>query len=379
MPADRVLKFRSIPGVQAQTGASAPAPVFRIHSIGPKAWSADDGGAAKDIWGLPASAQMRRHVLDRLSLSVAQGLEPKAAGQPTDTPALRPLLDNLWKTEWYLEILEQPQGGFERTLALRLDEAQERVWQADWAKVDGWRPKASLQTSAISLLSTNHWTALHGVGSPAGGSAGPSSEASLWTRLHRAQLPSDAARDAWFTVDVDLAKWRLGQPKDANLPRVQLAVGGRNEYLRTQGQLTFPRPLGIAVQGWQIPMGMIRDPLISFTAVQGIASWLKQKPIIQELGLGDIPNQLYLWGMSQTAFQIQGAVPVANAGQAFERIAAKWVPEFNAPLSRYAVGNIVRLTDRPSLIWERAAYPGALSRNGPGRGSGLPALWHLPG
>ena len=95
----------------------------------------------------------------------------------------------------------------------------------------------------------------------------------------------------------------------------------------------------------------IQDPLISFTAIQGIAPWLKRQPVVQNLGLETIPDQLYLWGLSQTAFQIQAAMPFPNASNAFERVVQKGMPKWNQTLAEYAVGNIFRLPDRPELVW----------------------------
>ena len=143
----------------------------------------------------------------------------------------------------------------------------------------------------------------------------------------------------------------MGGSSRSNQPRVQLMVNGRKEYLRSTGQLNFPQPLGFSAQKWEIPSGMIRDPLISFTAIQGVAPWLKQQPLVHKLAGEQAPNQVYFWGSSQTAFQIQAAVPVPSGTTWFERILEQWVPKFNATLKEYAVGKLSPLPDRAEIVW----------------------------
>ena len=78
---------------------------------------------------------------------------------------------------------------------------------------------------------------------------------------------------------------------------------------------------------------------------------MKQQPWFKELGLENVPNQLYLWGLSQTAFQLQAAVPMPDASKAFARISEVAVPNTNRSLEEYAVGKINRMTNRQELMW----------------------------
>jgi hypothetical protein len=98
-------------------------------------------------------------------------------------------------------------------------------------------------------------------------------------------------------------------------------------------------------------LNTVRDPLISFTAVQGLTPWLKKQPVVQQLGLDKVPNQLFLWQIGQMPFQLQAAIPVTDPTNAFQRVAGHWMPQSNRVLEEYAAGEIRSLTNRAELLW----------------------------
>ena len=64
---------------------------------------------------------------------------------------------------------------------------------------------------------------------------------------------------------------------------------------------------------WNIPTNLVHDPLISFTAVRGIASWLRQLQVVKDLQLEAVPDQYYAWAMYRSIFETYAAAPVPDA------------------------------------------------------------------
>lgn len=340
----------------AQEPASSPAPgtVLRLHLGGLRQLRADTNGRTfKEIWSLPASQQLRDETLAKLAVRLAAQLQGKGGRQADAAPLLRPLLGDLLEAEWVLEAAESKEGALESALAVRLDASRLRVWETNWSQLlAGWELRSGRRLETVSTWATNSWFALRSLTRWSADSSQTVPTNALVTRLLEGQRPVPAA-ESWLSVDADLGRlmqW-LGRPPRGELPRLRLSVAGRREYLRSEGQLTFAKPLPIALEKWTIPVETIRDPLISFTALQGFREWSKRQPLLRELKLEEAPNQLFLWGLSQTAFQIQAAVPLSDAGRVFNHIAEKWLPQFNATLAEHAVGHVIRLTDRPELVW----------------------------
>lgn len=332
---------------------NAPRVIARFHSVGfRQASPSNDATVFREIWALPASAKLRQDTLDKLAIALIKAIDANKDREQRGVRLLRPLLDDLVDAEWVLEVVEHPQDLLESAVALRLDETRSRLWQTNWSQLlDGAEPPKPIRRT-FSTVANQGWFAIRSIRSSKATAGQDLLAASLFAKLRDGGAPTPAS-DHFLSLELDLARWAvwLGRDSGANLPLVEFSMRGRKEYVRTVGRIVFPKQALERVEKWDIPIDTIRDPLISFTAVQGAAGWLKRQPIIQQLGLDFIPNQLYFWGLSQTAFQIQGAAPVPNSAAAFKRIVEKWVPSFNPTLEAHSVGHLIVLTNRVGLVW----------------------------
>ena len=113
---------------------------------------------------------------------------------------------------------------------------------------------------------------------------------------------AEPPKDFWLFADVDLRRvasaLSLGWDLPAELPKMTLGVTGDGQTVRTRGQLNFAKPLPFELEPWNIPTNLIHEPLVSFTAIQGIRPWLSSSKLWQGLQLGAPPNQLYLWAQN---------------------------------------------------------------------------------
>ena len=106
----------------------------------------------------------------------------------------------------------------------------------------------------------------------------------------------------WLTADLDwprLVRWfPLLQAVD--LPETRWQAVGRDGNLRLDGRLIFPQPLALTLEKWRVPVNAIHEPIASFTAVRGFASWLEKQNWAQPYEISPGPNQLFVWALTHT-------------------------------------------------------------------------------
>jgi hypothetical protein len=353
-------------GSSIQNLPAAPAPqhsgspktaevIGRLHFAGLAHLNADPNGRVfKEIWNLPSTAQLREEALDKISAAMASHFEATGNGATGNPNAvIRPLLSDLCTAEFYAETVEHPQDLLETTLAVHLDDTRRRLWETNCGQLlSGWRLRTASGSAQLTLLSTNSWVVLRCLQGASAGSAGQLPPNAILNKIRQGQRPVPVAQDYWLKLFGDLPRWvQWATQKEKTLPRVELSVVGRKDALRTQARLTFKEAVVPRIEKWDIPLETVRDPLISFTAIQGIAPWLQKQPFMQDLGLERTPNQLYCWELVQSAFQLQGAVPVPDPTDAFQRVREKWVPRFDRTLTQYNLGDVRPLTNRVGLMW----------------------------
>jgi hypothetical protein len=146
----------------------------------------------------------------------------------------------------------------------------------------------------------------------------------------------------WLLAQGTLAPWArwLNVPPlvAAALPSLELRVCGEGEHVRTVANLDFPLPLGIQFEAWTIPTNYIREPLISFSAVQGVAPMLSALPIVQQLGISPVPNQFFFWALNQGSVNTFMAAPLTNVTEQIDRVGPQLERDLNAWITNNALG-----------------------------------------
>jgi hypothetical protein len=92
--------------------------------------------------------------------------------------------------------------------------------------------------------------------------------------------------------------------------KTELKVTTRGKGLRSEGKAQFAEDLAIALAPWQIPTNTIREPLIGFTAIQGVSNRLAKLDAFKK---HPAPNQLFIWSESISVFSMFAAAKVDNA------------------------------------------------------------------
>src|SRR5436190_21313538 len=130
-----------------------------------------------------------------------------------------------------------------------------------------------------------------------------------------------------------------------------LTVSPQNDALRTEIHLTSDRPFDLKLGAWNVPTNTIRDPLIGFTAVQGIGRWIQQQPASRTIGLTHAPNQVFLWSQGLSPFSVSAAVFSETPRETVSAVAEKLLPSLKPVLGSLSAGTFQMFTNESVLMW----------------------------
>jgi hypothetical protein len=364
-------------GTVALTPASRPIPlaqatqtIARIHWVGLKQLALETNAASwMELWKLPESLKLETRTLDRLSLAPWPLL-----GRVPDTNAaalLRPLLDDLIQEESYVEVRQSITQSNELALAIRLNDGRAALWQTNLAAVlesltaiatvpqsggrAGWSLAKHQAPNRIELVRTNGWSVL-------GASEGLNDlleEIVAGIGRNGTPFPTTPA-DNWLDADVDLRRvlaalsihWDLPQ----DWPRISLALNGKGRLVQTHGELEFRKPIPLELESWNVPTNLMGQPLSSFTAVQGIKSWVASTKAWNDLEIGAPPNQIFSWGRPSYPMMTYFAAPMPNASNAVDHVSSL-VVENGAPwFATHPLVNFQRSQEFNGLQWTGLPY-----------------------
>lgn len=358
----------------------ASTPALRLHWLGLNGVSADTNSAQfLKIWHLPETVALVHQTLDKLSRWPAGGTT-NATSQ-----ALRPLLDDLITSEFYLEFSaltnSQPSTfNLQLLLALHLPSPRENLWQTNLAtafttltgqkpvaRKTGWRLTAAGHFGQVELTRSGDWTVL---------GIGPETHASLSAFV--ATLPAATRQpsrsNVWLEADFPPAHLQElfhrtsesnSKPKTQSLKLdlngllspskpLHLTLSGTNDEVLTLATLPLAQPLPTPLPTWNLPTNLLHDSLSSFTAVRGLGDWLANLPAWRQTQLAPAPEQAFFWAYSGIPFQTYVAVPLPNAGHQLSRLSDRLTHAGNSWLTNHAQGSFQWNAQLPGLVWNDA-------------------------
>ncbi|HEY2328874.1 MAG TPA: hypothetical protein VGI63_03565 [Verrucomicrobiae bacterium] len=293
--------------------AALPQPdlIAQIHFAGAQKISAAANAAAFTNEFCSAEAlALRKQTADKLSVWLSGWLQKNlGAVVPDGAAKLRPLFDDLQKSEWFLEARAVANGKPEMALAIKLEAGRAQLWQANLKPF----------FAAAGFKSTGGWLVFDsGPGAPP-----------LGDRLAREISQADSV---WFFVDVNwprLAQW-YPQLKELGLPETQFHVAAPDASLHIDGKFFFPENLSLNLEPWRVPTNTLHQPFISLTAVRGFSAWLKSQAWAQPYGLAPTPNQFFVWALPGVPYQTFAAIPAADAVDSLAQARARLQPVFDS-------------------------------------------------
>ena len=247
---------------------------------------------------------LRAQTADKLSAWLASWLSANGASPVAGGAAkLRPLFNDLQRAEWWLEARAPVGGRPDLAIAIRLDAARAKLWQAN----------LQLFFPAATFKSAGGWLVFDA-------GTGPQKVGETLA----AKLSSPAV--GWGSVDVNwprLAQWYPAL-KELGLPETQLTLTAPDANLRLTGKLFYPDNFSAAPTAWQTPANTVHLPFVSFTAVRGLSGWIKSQTWLDPYRIAPVPDQAFVWAMPRIPFQTFLALPFPDAtaamSEAYERL-----------------------------------------------------------
>jgi hypothetical protein len=349
----------SLSGAESQAKPGRPESVIRWQFAGTQNLlsNKDTSKNLRELLSLPQTDALRDAAVDRWAKLAASRTTRDAAAAEASAQLIRPLLLDAVQQESRLEV-SGLDGKADWALAVRLPAERVAVWSTNlwqWAKAShvgeptaakgGWAAESGNYRVAFST--DKNWVLLQGGHSP---QAAQAKSLAAFTKTLR-RKSSDVLKAA-----VDLgAMGRLAHGGDAHhaahAPKFALKVSPSKEGLRSEMLLEYPEDLQIKPETWDIPLSTIREPLIGFTAIQGVERFLSRHDWIKSAGFEKMPNQLFSWSQGISLFSVSLAAKVGNPAVAMDRIAQGMLGTSGPGLIGASGGQLLYLTNDHRLVW----------------------------
>ena len=364
----------------------------KIHWVGQERLCADANSAyLTSLLQVPEAPKMGEEVLQKLSRAPwtsLMGLTNSAAASNEASGLLLTLLRKVVAKEVFLEVQRITNQPLDLALAVRLNADDASLWASNslaiLSALNGltaleptpsagtrvWRWEQGERTNYIRVQTAGDWT-LVGLGGRTN-----SVLEDFVSRIQRDTSPvAGAGTNHWLEIYCDLAnllptisvEWPLPTPP----PKINLNVSGDGEYIKTDGQLVFGEPLKLDRDPWLIPTNMIREPLVSFGAFQGIRPWLKTIKWIENLQLTNTPNQFFTWSVSTSPMHVFAATPFPNASAEVDRVGPGLEKAINSWLTNNANGAVEFSAPDHGIGWVPVPLVTPAFQAFPGLGGGL--------
>ncbi len=337
------------------------------HFVGTAAL-ANNSNAAKlrEIWVLPETRKFEEQTLLKLAHAPRVFYSSRINAEQDERGAtlLRPLLDDLIRSESFLQVRGPAIEQAEWTLLVQLPPDRLKAWNAAlselarlWAlggptsgTVEGFAASEVRRSSAPNRLQwaeAGSWFVL---------GVGPDNLPAVVEAARRIKAggrPIPVPNTNWLEAEFNLPRLATAlELTDAiRWPYAKWSVAGDSENLRSKVRMVFPEPVTGALDPWQIPTDIINEPLISFTACRGIAPWLKRCELLQKLDLTPVPNEMFFWAQGHITFQSFLAFPLKDTAVKLERAGHRASSLFGTNWQNRGLTQVAWQTNNQQLFW----------------------------
>lgn len=364
----------------AVIGAPTPTPMAHFHSIGSQQLSADtNANKLKTIWNLRAAPELKNGqiVLDAkgkqlFSQPTHQLMDKTMAklgrlpsfiyaskfGENADNSTwVKPLLDDLITYESCGDY-DANDRQWSWTLAIRITEERSALWSNNLSSMlkvwhfgvstniqieglSGWEFRQNNGPVVFRYVRAGSWCLL-GMGSDS-----LPRLAAMAVQIKSAGRPKLCEAEGFLSGFVDIARlaprWPMYDylpflPLDRN-PSISFQLTSKSDFVGTKAILHYPNAPVWNFEPWKLPTNTIKDPIIGFTAVQGIGAWLERQPNLKQIQIRPLPNQACLWSFN-LPFASYLAFPMPQAPEFVSRVAARLIPSIATNLASAQLGEM---------------------------------------
>ena len=309
---------------------TSPPTLVQWHFLGAVQLAQDTNAARlRSVLAQPTTRAVFEQTIARLA--AATGTNAAAAA------LTRPLFNDLLAAESFGEVRGGSGAPTQWLLAMRLPAEHGKRWASTWPALTGALGMAKGQAAYA-----DGWLV---------GGVSASGEAPDLKPL-RQRVAGAGKAGAWLEGVANLSGLArtFGWPTYVTWPEAHFAVVGGGQNVRATARLVFDHALDLPLEAWHIPTNTVREPLLSFTAIQGMRPWLAGRPVLTELSL-PAPNQVFEWAQSQVPYQTHFAWAMPNADEHVRALQTKLLPAARAHVSWLNFGRLEYDTNRHRLSW----------------------------
>jgi hypothetical protein len=347
-------------GVAAE--ASEPA-ALAWHFIGTRALAATNPeGVLNQLSTLTNSAWLATQIRSRLTSHLPGwiGLNTRDVSAEIVSPLIADLLKHesiarlegtpLGAGPWALAIHLDAEGaarwnGLLMTLGRRLGFGEPQAIQLEG--LSGWQIPAPAGRRSYAFVIHQNWALI-------ASEFVSGSTAVRWVAgLARDGRPLPRPGEDWLKFEAQPAAfdWQPALPFAGRITHLDGAVSWLGKDLRTTAKLKLADGRTTTHSAWQIPRGIIRDPLVSFTAARGVRDFLGGLDIAKGLPNDLVPDQWFGWSRSTVTFINDFALPVKDEAKAFAHLEKSVPGVYNPRLLELALGQWLSATNQTRLLW----------------------------
>jgi hypothetical protein len=323
------------------------------------------------IWNLPETQALKEQTLGKLSRApwLPAELSTNPAPETAESKLLLPLLEDLLNEESWWAVQQATNQAPQGVVAVQLTEERSAIWRTNLQVVLG-SLGASNSTAAgltwslaltnagarapvhISLSRSQAWTVVR-----FSASALPTTPWPLASVLGDAKSGTGQGTNSWLSFDGEAGVlgdfFPIMEPLLKPLARVNLAVFGDGEYVRTRGTARLRAPMPLATEPWQVPVDFLNQRVSMFTAARGLAKFVERQPWVRDCGISSAPDQLFSWAFLSSPMMTCFAMPATNAAEIVTRLGECLPAKLNDWITNYAYGMLSFRSNSNTLAWDR--------------------------
>ncbi|MGD0812197.1 MAG: hypothetical protein ABSA83_01215 [Verrucomicrobiota bacterium] len=318
---------------------------------------------ARAVFAQPSTIAYEYLVLNRLAVNLGAALHFQTKGETV--ALLRPLLDDLLRSESMAGMGGAPGKPINFVLAVQLDPRRTEVWQQNLkAALRG--PGEVLRVGKFSgqqwnkgagdsfwIMAARDWM-LVGRGGDL-----TAVRSDYLQRIQKFGRPGPELITNWFEADVDwpqLANWFPLTSCPLKLARTAISISAEPGSFYMTGHVLYPEPVQWQARPMSLPTHLVREPLLSFATGQNVEPYLKSDGTLSRICTNPLGDQFYFWSMSEVAFQSYAAWPVNDSRKTMLTLSTQAIDTLNPKLHQFDGTKLDWLPKRHQLLWARHEF-----------------------
>lgn len=276
---------------------------------------------------------------------------------PSNAALIGPLLSDVVEDESLGKFGGASANGTGFILAVRLSPQRTKLWQDNFSKVLGGDGEkfSSLEYSGLRwktggsnpiwIIPARDWL-LAGCGDDFS-----AAQMEYLNQIKAKGRPVPALDGNWLEGEINSSRvggwFRCLRPAN-----IKIAVKPDEDNLQIEARILEAGAIPWNSGPWQIPKDLMQGQIISFSAGQDVAAFLRLSPGLSHLDSNPLTNQFCFWSLDQMPMLNYLAWPADNASNALRSLAADAPTVLNPELKRFNGTELSWYPGSGKLVWQ---------------------------